>query len=70
MANGTVQETTKPVIFISYSHLDEPEHPGPGEVKWRSFVKKFLGPLEKHGILRVWDDGKIPGGAAWRKESS
>jgi hypothetical protein len=32
MADGTA----KPVIFISYSHKDEPEHPRDGEIQWRS----------------------------------
>jgi hypothetical protein len=30
--------STKPVIFISYAHADEPEKPADGEVKWLSFV--------------------------------
>ena len=25
---------TKPIIFISYAHADEPEKPVEGEVKW------------------------------------
>jgi hypothetical protein len=62
------KETKQPVVFISYSHFDEPEHPGPEEIKWLSFVQKFLRPLEKHGVLRFWDDGRIRGGANWRPE--
>ena len=65
-----VDGTAKPVIFISYSHLDEPEKPGDGEVRWLSFVQKFLRPLEKHGILKTWDDRRIRGGSGWREEIS
>jgi TIR domain len=61
-------ETQRPQVFISYSHLDQPEKPGEGEVKWLTFVQKFLGPLEKHGLLKVWDDRKIRGGATWRED--
>ena len=32
--------STKPVIFISYSHKDEPEHPTDGEIQWLSFVRR------------------------------
>ena len=35
---------TKPLVFISYAHADEPENPGDGEVKWLTFVKEFLKP--------------------------
>jgi hypothetical protein len=61
-------KTAKPVIFISYSHLDDPEKPGEGEVRWLSFVQKFLRPLEKQGVFKVWDDRKIRGGVGWRNE--
>jgi hypothetical protein len=33
---------TTPVIFISYSDLDEPEKPRDGDEKWLSFVNGFL----------------------------
>jgi hypothetical protein len=41
----------KPVIFISYAHADEPEMPAEGEVQWLSFVRKFLQPAVKDGIV-------------------
>jgi hypothetical protein len=31
-----------PVIFISYSHKDEPEQPRDGEIRWRSYVQPFF----------------------------
>jgi hypothetical protein len=39
--------STKPVIFISYAHADEPEKPAEGEVKWLSFVCRYLQPAVK-----------------------
>ena len=60
--------TTKPVIFISYAHLDEPEKPRDGDVQWLSFVTGFLKPAEKRGGLAVWTDRLMPGGAEWNAE--
>jgi hypothetical protein len=53
----------KPVIFISYAHADEPEKPVDGEVKWLSFVQRYLQPAVKDGIFDVWVDRNIMGGA-------
>jgi hypothetical protein len=39
--------SAKPIIFISYAHLDEPEKPRGEEVQWLSFVMKFLRPAVK-----------------------
>jgi TIR domain len=58
---------TKPVIFISYAHADEPEKPLDG-VQWLSFVTGFLKPAEKRGALEVWTDRLMPGGAEWNLE--
>jgi hypothetical protein len=59
---------TKPVIFISYAHLDEPEKPADGEIKWLSFVTGFLRPAETQGAFEVWTDRLMPGGAEWNSE--
>jgi tetratricopeptide (TPR) repeat protein len=59
---------TKPVIFISYAHLDEPEKPREGEEKWLSFVTGFLKSAEKRGAIQVWTDRLMPGGADWNQE--
>ena len=64
MADGTA----KPVIFISYSHKDEPEHPRDGEIQWLSFVRTFLQPAVKHGVFDLWVDQHMPGGADWDPE--
>jgi hypothetical protein len=34
--------SAKPLVFISYAHLDEPDPPG--EPRWLSFVMEFLRP--------------------------
>ncbi len=64
MTSGAV----KPVIFISYSHKDEPEHPHGEEVQWLSFVRTFLQPAVKHGVFDLWNDQQMPGGADWNPE--
>ena len=59
----------KPVIFISYSHKDEPDpFLQPGEFRWLSYVKSFLDPAETHGLVKLWDDRRIDGGGDWRAE--
>jgi len=64
MADGTA----KPVIFISYSHKDEPEKPAEGEVKWLTFVRTYLQPAIKNGIFDLWVDRDMPSGADWDPE--
>jgi hypothetical protein len=49
-------EPYKPRIFISYSHWDEPEKPAEGEVKWLSFVTRYLAPAVKQGVDEFWID--------------
>jgi hypothetical protein len=60
--------TAKPVIFISYSHKDEPEIPRDGEIQWLSFVRTYLQPAVKHGVIDVWVDRHMPGGVDWDTE--
>ncbi|HEX4304281.1 MAG TPA: TIR domain-containing protein [Rhizomicrobium sp.] len=59
----------KPVIFISYSHKDEPEHPRDGETAWLSFVRTYLQPAIKHGVFDLFVDRHLPGGADWDAET-
>jgi formylglycine-generating enzyme required for sulfatase activity len=61
-------DSNKPVIFISYSHKDEPEHPRDGEIQWLSFVLTFLKPAVKHGIFSFWFDRHMVGGTDWDAE--
>jgi tetratricopeptide (TPR) repeat protein len=60
--------TAKPVIFISYSHKDEPKTPGPKDELWLTFVQSHLQPAVKHGMYALWVDEDIPGGGKWREE--
>src|SRR5208282_3493603 len=55
-------------IFISYAHDDEPETPRGEEVRWLSFVMKFLRPAATSGGFTMWVDRQMKGGAAWEKE--
>src|SRR5438067_1237906 len=61
-------EPTKSVIFISYSHRDEPEKPAEGEIQWLSFIQSYLQPAVKHGVFDLWVDRHMPGGADWDPE--
>src|SRR5262245_45830693 len=59
---------TRPVIFISYAHADEPDKPAEGEVQWLSFVRRYLQPAAKDGIFDIWEDRQMMGGADWELE--
>jgi hypothetical protein len=61
-------QTTKPVIFVSYAHADEPENPRGEEIQWLSFVMKFLRPAVRSGHFAVWADRQMPGGTKWDQE--
>ena len=61
-------EPYKPRIFISYAHADEPERPAEGEVKWLSFVERYLRPALKQGAVEIWIDRLMRGGDDWNPE--
>jgi hypothetical protein len=48
-----VSTSTKPTVFISYSHKDE---------SWKDRFVPQLRALEQAGRIVVWDDRKIDGG--------
>lgn len=60
--SSTGPVSTKPVIFVSYSHKDEPEKPGSDDVAWMTFVLSFLAPVVKAGIFELWTDQHLHGG--------
>jgi hypothetical protein len=60
--------SAKPIIFISYSHKDEPEKPGPDEMQWLTYVQSFLVPVVRQGVFELWVDEHTPGGGAWEKD--
>lgn len=51
-------EISKP-LFISYSHKDE---------EWLIELKKWLKPLEKDDLIKIWDDKDLKAGDNWREE--
>ena len=64
-------EPGKPVVFISYSHKDEPDQPQPGEVRWLSELLPYLSSALKNSCpatYELWDDRQIAGGNKWRAE--
>jgi hypothetical protein len=60
--------SAKPVIFISYSHKDEPEKPRQDEIQWLSFVRTYLQPAIKNGIFDLFVDEHLSGGADLKPE--
>jgi hypothetical protein len=61
------ETSPKPLIFISYSHKDEPNPAGPGEDAWLSYVQSFLQPAMKYAAFELWTDEDIPGGDEWKE---
>ena len=57
----------KPVIFISYSHKDEPELAAEGEIHWLTDIQSYLAPAA-NGIFDLWNDEEIAGGADWEEQ--
>jgi TIR domain-containing protein len=52
-------DSTRPRVFISYSHADE---------EWLSRLRRHLEPLERSGLLTIWADSRIEAGRRWREE--
>lgn len=52
--------TTRTTVFISYSHNDK---------KWLGHLKTHLNPLERDGLINIWDDTQIKEGADWSQET-
>lgn len=50
---------TTPTVFISYSHADEIE---------KNALLLHLGVLRGAGLIDLWNDDRISGGAAWEQE--
>ena len=57
----------KPTIFISYSHLDEPDPLlEPDQERWLTYVSSYLQPAAINGDMDLWDDRRIEAGGKWR----
>jgi hypothetical protein len=48
-------------VFVSYSHRDS---------EWLERLQVHLRPLERRGLVELWNDKKIRPGDEWRKEIS
>jgi len=51
--------STKPTVFISYSHKDEER---------KDILHPYLAAFQVHGLILLWDDRKIDVGALWYNE--
>ena len=49
----------KKLVFVSYAHVDEPH---------LERLRIHLRPLERKGIVNIWDDSKIKAGEHWEDE--
>jgi hypothetical protein len=59
--------SAKPVIFISYSHKDEPDRAPEGDIHWLAEIQDYLAPAT-NGVFELWTDEDMTGGADWEKE--
>ena len=55
----SLQEKTKPSIFVSYSHKDS---------EWLNRLQVHMKPFELKGLISPWDDTKIKPGMIWKDE--
>jgi TIR domain len=54
-----VRTVPAPLLFISYSRKDK---------EWLAQLRKFLNPLEKDELVKIWYDRKIEAGDLWGDE--
>jgi len=47
------------LVFVSYCHADS---------RWLERLRIHLKPLERHGVITLWDDTRIRPGTPWREE--
>jgi hypothetical protein len=59
--------SAKPIIFISYSHKDEPESTPEGDVHWLREILSYLAPAA-NGTFQLWSDEEMAGGSDWERE--
>jgi tetratricopeptide (TPR) repeat protein len=57
----------KPVIFISYSHKDEPERDPDGDIHWLEDILSYVAPAV-NGTYELWTDEDITGGTDWESK--
>lgn len=54
---GKIARLTQRKVFISYSHKD---------ARWLERLRVHLKPIEREGIIDLWDDTKIAAGIQWK----
>ena len=54
---GKASTLAQPRVFISYSHKD---------AHWLERLQVHLKPIEREGIIDLWDDSKIAAGVQWK----
>jgi len=58
-------DSTKPLVFVSYAHADEPQQPREHEVQWLSWVKSQFAPLDRLGVVEYFTDQKLLAAQDW-----
>src|SRR5208283_2098856 len=58
-------DSTKPLVFVSYAHADEPQHPRDHEFKWLSWVKSQFAPLDRLGVVEHFTDQNLLAAQDW-----
>ncbi len=56
---GKIETLAQRKVFISYSHKD---------ADWLQRLRTQLRPIERDGIIDLWDDTKIAAGLQWKEE--
>ena len=56
---GKIETLAQRKVFISYSHKD---------ADWLRRLRTQLRPIEREGIIDLWDDTKIAAGLQWKEE--
>jgi hypothetical protein len=56
---GKSEAVARSRVFVSYSHADS---------EWLKRLRVHLKPLEREGLIDVWDDTRLRGGSRWRQE--
>ena len=59
---------TRKLVFVSYAHADEPEHPAEGEVRWLTFVLGYLNAAFKGADVEIFFDRNLAIGTGWGEE--
>jgi hypothetical protein len=62
----------QPVVFISYSHKDEPKQPLAGDICWRSYIQSHLQPAlrQTQATYEVFTDETLAPAPTGKPQSS